>query len=118
MTHWKDQGYRTVTRTRSEGVHEFVSFDVTDAKGRTIGCVATRFEGDTVTDTTERSHSLAKAEEADGHYFYACVEATRNGVRYGASQPDTRFKTAEERDAFITKRVEASRKAANKKAGA
>jgi hypothetical protein len=45
------------------------------------------------------------------------VQATRDGIEYGAAQSGKRFKTAEEREAYIAKRVEASMTAAEKKAG-
>lgn len=104
----------TTTRraNTTKTVRTVTNFDSKDAKGRVIGCRADAYEVDFV----EVAPGETGGRMPVGHYFVADVAATRDGVRYGACQPDRYFATAEERDAFIAKRVADSRKAAAKKA--
>lgn len=93
---------------------ERISFAYRDSKGREIGCV---IERSVVTFTAEplREYASFYADKWLGAGFGACVEAARDGKRYGASQRTTFFQTEAEREAFVAKRIEASRKAAGRK---
>lgn len=50
-----------------------------------------------------------------GRYFYATVQACRNGESYGASQGAVYFTDSLERDAYVEKRFDQIAKAAAKK---
>lgn len=96
-----------------EGSTETVvhDFPYRDKKGRTIGCrVVTRLDEFYI--DSEKSTGFWGMEP--GTYFYADVMATRDGERYGASQRSRYFETVAERDTFIAKRIEDSRKRAAK----
>lgn len=51
-----------------------------------------------------------------GYYFVACCQPTRNGENYGSSQDSRHFKTRQERDLYICRRLADSLKQAEKKA--
>jgi hypothetical protein len=87
-----------------------IGFGVSDAKGREIGCIVVSGEFDFVETTDTCAYNI----EA-GHYYYAAVQAARNGEGYGASQSLNYFKTPDEQSNYIDGRVAASRKAAQKK---
>ena len=87
------------------------NFGVFDPKGREVGVQVRMHEFDVAPaegDTGWSSREL-------GHYFYCDVQTTRNGVPFGACQPENSFKTEAERDAYITKRVTDGHKNAMKK---
>jgi hypothetical protein len=85
-------------------------FGVTDRLGRKIGATI-RFSENTFTQTPDQSWGYGRAP---GRYFsfYPC--ATRNGVRYGASQNERHFDTATARDAAAAKYLTDARKRALK----
>lgn len=99
---------------RSPLTEAHVDFCVNDAKGRSIGCVVSRHVG-TFTGEKTREFQSHYVNQWLGPVFIARVTATRNGWRYGACQPDSLFRTEAEREAFVAKRIAASRKAAAKK---
>lgn len=94
--------------------YEYIGFDNVDAKGRKIGCVIERTTAEFKAEPSSQYHAYF-SDKWLGVSFTACVEATRNGQRYGASQSTSHFRTEAEREAFIAKRIAASRKAAAKK---
>jgi hypothetical protein len=111
------------TTDRRDGARErledqSIGFGLFDRLGREIGVVA-RVDAIEVREVQpdERTSWFAAASGVDraGIWFEVNVQATRNGKRYGASQPDAYFATREAAAAFIAKRIEASRKAAQKK---
>ncbi len=88
-------------------------FGIKDRLGRDIGVRIATFAA-VFTEASEEDTGCYRHEP--GYFFGVNIQATRNGVEYGASQPNKYFKTIEERDAHIAKRLEESRKAAEKKA--
>jgi hypothetical protein len=106
---------RTTMSARQNEKREHTAFGLTDERGREIGALAVTFECDYITRDDEADKFRACFRIAPGHYFEAYVHATRNEKAFGASQRTMIFQTAAERDAYVTKRLENSRKAAAKK---
>lgn len=100
--------YQTISRES-----DFVHYDHYDAKGRRIGAKITRSVIEYV--PVPEGQTWGNCREA-GVYLCACVEATRDGQRYGASQTTMHFTSEDDRERFIAKRLIASAKAAAKKA--
>jgi hypothetical protein len=103
----------TDRKTLTQIARESFAFEAFDAKGRQIGCIVQRNEVEFVAAPEGQTWGWTSME---GHYYAARVEASRDGKVYGASQPTRYFVTKDEAEAFIAKRVDASRKAAAKKA--
>ena len=101
-----------LTTDNATATHEHVAFDNRDAKGRQIGCVADRMVG---TFAAANATQTFYEDKWLGTAYTARVEATRDGKRYGSTQRTSIFRTEAEREAFIAKRIAASRKAAAKK---
>lgn len=92
---------------------EKISFGVADSKGRILGITICTSECDMIPyDMSGTGGCYHHANP--GHNFIARVYANKDGVQWGASQPCNYFDSAEERDAYIAKRVEAARKKAVK----
>ena len=105
-----------------------VDFGFADNKGRSLGAEVITLEMYTVAPTdAEVAAYIADAESKlrpeyhpakwwprydmpVGTIYVANVMATRNGVTFGASQRSSYFPTIEARDAWIAKRVDATRK--------
>lgn len=85
-----------------------------DDKGRRVGGLATRGTVDAVEGPINRHTSFRGL--APGRYFWACVQVTRDGKAYGASQDAAFFTTEAERDAYVEQRFDAVQKSAEKKA--
>jgi hypothetical protein len=101
------------SRVRVDGTrtHEHVDFGVADKRGRAIGALV---ETETVTFVPAPVGATSGWHRAPGTFFRLCVQATRNGKEYGASQPDHYFATEAERVAAITKMLAGSRRRAAK----
>jgi hypothetical protein len=97
-------------RTVASKEEQKIPFSYTDAKGRVIGVIIETAM--VVFEDNERNDGGYNF--APGVYFYACVQASRDGVSFGASQYGEHFKSEEERTAYVSKRLSASRKAAQK----
>lgn len=100
----------TTTRTNKTETqiakHAFGTFD---RLGREIGVNVYTFEAD-----YEASENRWGYTYQPGHYFVARCQSSRNGSDYNSSQDEKHFRTAEERDAYVTKRIADSRKKATK----
>lgn len=92
---------------------EKYGFGVADKYGREIGLIVSTYEAEYAERTDGGTSGWAIAP---GRYFVARCQAARNGESYGASQGGHHCTTEEERDAYIAKRIAASRKQAAKKA--
>lgn len=92
---------------------EHVDFDVRDQRGRAIGAAVTTFM---VTFTALPDGATSGWCHAPGTFFGLCVQATRNGRGYGASQPWRFFATAAERARALAASLTASRRRASAKA--
>lgn len=103
---------KTVDGTRTTA---HVDFGVADARGRAIGV---RIETAVVTFAALPADATSGWVRAPGTYYLLCMQATRNGARYGATQPAHYFATDAERTAAMTKMFAASRRRAVAKAGA
>ena len=94
----------------SKNDDQHIDFFQLDRAGRRIGIVietgVVEFEDN---GRTDGGYNIGP-----GMYFTACVQATRNGVAFGATQFPKHFKTEEECVAYVSKRISASRKAARK----
>ena len=103
--------------TTAENYHkdcdEVIDFGILDQKGRRIGVHIWYFEVDFVGLPGEWEHSFY-VHMAPGHYLGACMQATRDGKCYGASQKDSHFLTGEERDTAVNKYLLNARKRALK----
>lgn len=91
-----------------------VEFDGRDAKGRQFG-VQVVTDSIVLVPASDSDHSYWS--KAPGTYLRACVQSTKNGECWGASQPYKWFDTEGDRAAWIEARVKRSRAAAAKKAG-
>jgi hypothetical protein len=91
---------------------EKLGFGFNDDKGRQIGVVITRFNAK-FEAADEDARSWYRQEPGD--YFGVTVHAARNGVGYGASQPYQYFASEAGREAYVAKRVAATRKSYAKK---
>lgn len=74
-----------------------------DAKGRQQGFMIRTFEV-TLTEAPEGHLGTYFKLEA-GEWFGVRIQATRDDVPFGASQPDKYFKTEAERQTYIAKRT-------------
>lgn len=97
---------------------QVIEFDHSDAKGRRIGAKISKGTRVYVAATEEERRDSGCWVVEPGTYYWAVVQATRNGSAFGASQYGAQFTSEAERDAYIARRVEESRKAAAKKARA
>jgi len=113
-TDWTSE-YPSTYGERTYEPRTSIDFDHTDAKGRQIGCTIERGTQMLVAKEDNTREYPTYSKRQPGLYFTACVEATRDGVRYGACQTTQLFATAQERNDWIAKRIVASRKAAAKK---
>lgn len=91
-----------------------VDYEVKDRLGRRIGAEI-RFLPCEVVALPDDAPSYWRGP-AVGQYFAASFNATRDGVRYGASQRQKLFATAAERDAARDKYLADARKRAAKTA--
>lgn len=96
----------------ADTTREIVSYGSRDSKGREIGSSVTRWTCQFVAQDADKPWGFANPA---GSYFVAVVMATRDGSDYGASQRTMYFTTNQAREAFIAKRLAASRKATAKK---
>ena len=83
------------------------SLDMTDSKGRVIGVLVKTYTKTMTAAPAEQRHGYSAVP---GVYYCADVIATRNSVRFGASNRDGVFSTLEERNEWIAKRIEDTRK--------
>lgn len=103
-----------------KGEHEIkgVAYGIEDDRGREVGILAILWEEAYMQATREQERTgMWHRSVEPGRYFVANIQTTRGGKRYGAVQPDQLFKTTEERDTYVAKRVEDGRKQATKKFG-
>jgi len=107
--------FKTRSVYRSFDKDRHFRFGHRDRAGREIGCSVSSGEQRMEEYVPEGMGGWSTM--APGLYFYACVQATRDWYNYGASQMLKHFTTVEGRDAYIDKRVAASKKAAEKRAG-
>ena len=85
-----------------------VTLGLTDDKGRKIGLNIERGTGVyTPSDSPGNGYTVAP-----GTYFALRIQATRNGLVYGASQPWRMYKSEVEREAQIQKIITATQKRA------
>src|SRR5260221_958750 len=88
-------------------------FAATDRFGRKMGSDVDTYEIDIVAGDNIWSKA-ARGYLADGHHFVLNVQATRNGIAYGATQYRQFFTTAEARDAAVVKYLRAAQARADK----
>lgn len=93
---------------------QFVPFGIFDNKGREVGIYTATYE---VEYTDQGEGARSGYSTIPGRYFAVRVQTTRGGETYGASQPEQRFTTKEERAVYMAKRMAAGLKAAEKKFG-
>lgn len=95
----------------------FVQFNGNDKYGRQIGAYVLVYEQDFTSITEPNPRHWWRT--APGHYFCAYVQATRTvqgkQTTYGASQSPKLFATAAERDSYVAKRLEDSKRKAETK---
>jgi hypothetical protein len=109
-------GLRSKRTIREEGrSRDHISFACRDRLNREIGIIVDRSMVDftAMGDTDAQYTSYWRMQP--GTYFAVDAQAARNGILYGASQRMMYFATEAEREAYIAKRIAASRKAAQKK---
>lgn len=90
---------------------EHVSFEVKDKRGRMIGARITR---NTITYSPQDEGKTWGYQTEAGTFPFVIFQATRNGQRYGASQPLKIVKDDAEAEAVIAKYLAAARKRALK----
>ena len=78
-------------------------YGLVDERGRTVGGIAKIWE----TTTMWRDGQVVQREAPA---YSTAPQATRNGVRYGASQPDAVFATMEEAQAYAMTKFTAQAK--------
>lgn len=89
------RGEQTVVHTFSGKV---------DAKGRKMGTLV-RTNEVTYAALPEDAPIGSYYRMEPGHYYAVRIQAAKDGVAWGASQPSQFFKTEAERDAAIAKRL-------------
>lgn len=102
---------RFLQKNDTPSVTRHADFPIKDEKGRPVGVLTSRYEFDAVEATDEdcRYGYFNLPHIKPGRCFAGRVQATRNGVSFGASQPFHYFGSAEARDAWIAQQVEATR---------
>ena len=95
----------TVTQT-TPSARRLVAFGITDPKGREIGVSISSAPITVVRD--EDSMSSYRGLNEEGDYISVCISPTRNGQEFGACQPSSYYKTQEEADAAIEKRIKST----------
>lgn len=103
----------TQPRNETNRNKEVIEFGVADEKGRTIGVEVITTEFDFVEVEGDYGYTLTSG----AHKFFGNVMMTRGGKTFGASQRSSMFDTAAERDAYVARRIAASKKNALKKYG-
>jgi hypothetical protein len=81
-----------------------VSFNATDARGRQHGVDIEKREC-VFTDAGHCEYGRGAYSIEVGHYFTLHMMGTRDGVKFGPMQPTKYFKTEEERELYIEKRL-------------
>lgn len=99
---------KTLKTQTEKGTRRHVSFGINDAKGREIG-LSIIVAPVTVTEAPADSKMYYTCFDEVGEYIGVRMNATRNGIEFGASQQADYFKTQQEADAAIAKRVESTR---------
>lgn len=89
---------------------EHVDFKLLDSRGRKIGATVTTYRKDRV--PVAGSHSLLAPDSIGTGWFVLDVQATRDGVGFGASQSTRYFESATARDSAIDRYLAAARKRA------
>jgi hypothetical protein len=90
---------RTETDTTAS---EAVNLDINDTRGRAIGILIKRA---LFTYTAKEGGARFGYSHAAGTFYGACVTVARNGRAFGATQLAKDFATADEREAYIAKRI-------------
>jgi hypothetical protein len=103
---------RTMPQNQIALASRYHAFDVTDARGRTIGAQVITYQVDFVEVPSETQVAYDKPA---GHYFAADVRATRNTTPYGASQWPRYFASRADRDQYVATYLAAARKRATTK---
>jgi hypothetical protein len=98
---------KTDVRNVTERSVQVIDFGLVDQKGRKIGMEIYTWEQDFV-EVPQDSTSWYRIPV--GHYFIVRGSATRDGQVFGAYQYPIEFKTIEERDAYIEKRIASTKK--------
>jgi hypothetical protein len=91
-------------------------FGIKDHKGRAVGANIKTSTCEFVWAPEDASWGHSGIEP--GVYYHFVPHATRNGIRYGASQNDQWFKTPEERSKAIEKYLQSAKKRMAKQFGA
>jgi len=103
---------KTQIETRDTFELAHFRFGQFDAKGREFGAQVqtceTTFRDMTPEEMQRSSYSYSTTPA--GHYFTVTVQAQRGGINWGASQPAQHFKTLEERQQYIDRRLADMRK--------
>ena len=86
-----------------------VSFGILDNKGREIGA-SIIIAAVTVTDALEEDRCYYLNFDAPGDFIGVRITATRDGFQYGACQKTDYFKSSDEAQSAIEKRLEGMRK--------
>lgn len=93
------------SRTISNQTSEVVDFGILDNRRRRVGVSVLRADALFTELEAGATFGYVKAYGP----FAACVTATRNGERFGASQGFEYFDSAEDREAFIAKRIKGTK---------
>lgn len=82
-----------------------------DAKGRELGLIVTTFEAEYAASDGKLGYT-----HKPGRYFVAKCQPARGGQPFGAGQSEQHFKTRQERDLYLCRRMADSLNQAEKKA--
>lgn len=91
-------------------------FDLTDKRKRRIGATVTRWQEafDAGSDDQAGDWHTDRNIKIGQPYHCIRVQATRDGISYGACQSTLRFETKEEADAYVAKYLKSAKSRAMK----
>jgi hypothetical protein len=95
-------------------IREHIEFPQSDRLGRQIGILVDTMMVSFI-ELPEGGEPVSYYKHAPGVFFAVRAQATRNSIAYGATQSIEYFETEAKRAAYIAKRVDTARKAAQKK---
>ncbi|HSF05736.1 MAG TPA: hypothetical protein VLG10_08100 [Methylomirabilota bacterium] len=119
-------GYVAMKIVNGPSSRQTFEFNVADRRGRLMGARLTSWEVDFTQMTPAEAAAHAETHyyvpnapvDRAGHWYVFAPHATRDGVIYGASQPERYFRTSEERAKAAAKYLLEAEKRASKRAAA